>query len=137
MSYTGVSLPNQSTQLHGRKVALSVHAGDHRLPPPGVFNWHYLQCVIKRFGAPQYRNYPDIRFFVFPFRTASDGSDDESGSDGDNDTNPPYPSYCFDRYLEKVSEGRRAQECRTEILQWVSGVPQDVQDVQDTGTRLA
>ncbi|KAH9996768.1 hypothetical protein BJV77DRAFT_1085320 [Russula vinacea] len=34
-------------ELHGYQVTLSVHAGNHCLPPPGVFNWHYLQCIIK------------------------------------------------------------------------------------------
>ena len=32
--------------LHGYSVTLSVKAGDVPLPPQGVFDWHYIQCVI-------------------------------------------------------------------------------------------
>ncbi|KAI9463729.1 hypothetical protein BJY52DRAFT_933290 [Lactarius psammicola] len=49
--------------LHGYSATLSVHAGEASLPPPGVFNWHYLQCVIKKFGTDQYRGIQDIHFF--------------------------------------------------------------------------
>jgi hypothetical protein len=56
------TLGSNMPPLHGFQVALSVRAGVHPLPPPGVFNWHYLQCVIKRFGTLQYRNIPDIIF---------------------------------------------------------------------------
>ena len=68
-------------ELHGYQVTLSVHAGNHCLPPPGVFNWHYLQCIIKQFGTPEYKSLPDIRFFIYPFRTASDNLDDEASNE--------------------------------------------------------
>ena len=74
-------------ELHGYQVMLSVHAGNHCLPPPGVFNWHYLQCIIKQFGTPEYKSLPN-RFFIYPFRMASDNLDDEDSNGFDN--NPPH-----------------------------------------------
>ncbi|KAF9507377.1 hypothetical protein BS47DRAFT_1366715 [Hydnum rufescens UP504] len=64
--------------LHLHSVTLSVHSRDIPVPPAGVFDWNYLQCVIGMFGTPQYKNVPNIRFFVYPFKTADD-LDDEHG----------------------------------------------------------
>ena len=33
-------------------------------------------CIIKRFGTPEYKNLPNIKSLIYPFRTASDSSDD-------------------------------------------------------------
>ena len=63
---------------HHHSVTLSVHGRNQPLPPRGVFNWHYLQCVIHRFGTSQYRGYPNIRHREYPIKTASDSSDDQS-----------------------------------------------------------
>ena len=108
--------------MHGYPITLSVHAGDQPLPPPGVFNWHYLQCVVLRFGTPQYKSFFDIYFYVHSFRTASDVEDDESVGSFD-DMNPPYPSYHFDRFLQRQSDHIQALERRKEVLQWTSGIP--------------
>ena len=29
-------------------------------PPIGVFQWHYLQCVLRIFGTFEYRTFPNI-----------------------------------------------------------------------------
>ncbi|KAH8994087.1 hypothetical protein EDB92DRAFT_1795832 [Lactarius akahatsu] len=102
--------------LHGFSVTLSVHTGAHPLPPPGVFNWHYLQCVVNRFGM--YSGFPDICFFIYRFRTSSDSSDV-----GDFDADPPYPSYPIESALAHQMESHQAMEREKEILQWASGVP--------------
>ena len=36
------------------------------LPPTGVFDWYYLQCVILRFASDQYKQLPDITFLLKP-----------------------------------------------------------------------
>jgi len=102
-----------SPQLHGYIITLSIHGiYNTPLPPPGVFNWHYLQCVIKRFGTPEFMNLPNINYFIQPFKTASDNEDSD---DNDNyDTNPPYPSYGFNSY---------AQDKYEDTMEWVSGLP--------------
>jgi hypothetical protein len=98
--------------LHGYTITLSVH-GIHNtpLPPPGAFNWHYLQCVIKRFGTSEFKNLPNINHFIQPFKTESN-----EGSDNTNNynTNPPYPSHGFNFC---------AQEKYDDTMKWVSGLP--------------
>ena len=111
-------------QLHGYTVTLSIRAGNHPLPPPGVFNWQYLQCVILRFGTQQYRDLVNIYFSVYPFKTASDDADDESNGSFDN-INPPYPSYYFDQLLQHQI---RASERHNKVLQWASSIPSDNPD---------
>jgi len=35
-------------------------------PAPGVFKWHYVQCVLRRFATEEYRSINNIAHFVFP-----------------------------------------------------------------------
>ena len=56
--------------LHMSPVSLSAHPSRRNiipLPPTGVFDWHYLQCVMLRFATDQYRQLRDITFFTYPF----------------------------------------------------------------------
>ena len=115
------------TRLHGHSVTLSIKATNQFLPPPGVFNWHYLQCVIKHFGTSEYRNLPGINFSGKPFKAASNGeSSGNSSNDDYDDTDLPYPSYSFDRYLQQQSERLWALERHAEIVEWASGLPNDI-----------
>jgi len=41
--------------LHLYAVTLVAHNTVAPLPPPGAFNWHYLQCVIEVFGTQSTR----------------------------------------------------------------------------------
>lgn len=118
--FQNVNLP----RLHGFSVMLSVHDGNESLPPQGVFDWHYLQCVLLRFGTTQYRGVPNIQYHVNPFQTASDSSDDERVMDDDAD--PPWPSYRFDRYLEQQWKAHWDQERREEMLEWASRIPSGI-----------
>jgi hypothetical protein len=110
-------------------VTLSVHGGDNPLPLKGVFDWHYLQCVMLKFGTHQYKVLPNIAFFIHPFRTADDESDVEfdSGDDVNDDLDPPYPSYRFDRLMGKLWEKHQEQERFKEVAQWASEVTSDSQ----------
>ena len=40
------AIPNDQV-LHGRQIALSMNDPSLSLPPVDVFNWHYIQCVLK------------------------------------------------------------------------------------------
>jgi hypothetical protein len=119
------TLPNVVLPLlHMYSVTLSVHDGDDPLPPKGVFDWHYMQCVIDRFGTPQYRGFPDIRFFVLPFKTADDDDDDSDDEfEDDGDTKPPYPSYRFERFLAEQWKRQMMQERFQAVAEWSSGIP--------------
>jgi hypothetical protein len=107
--------------LHNFVVTLSVNDDNTPLPPRGVFDWHYLQCVVKRFGTPSYKNFTDIAFCVLPFKTASEDSEEEYLDD--DKIEPPYPSYRFDRYLEEQAKIRMTRERNREVLQWSSEIP--------------
>jgi hypothetical protein len=48
--------------LHGKHITLSSHDSQLSLPPSGVFDWHYLQCVICRFGTSAYKSSPFTQF---------------------------------------------------------------------------
>lgn len=110
--------------LHLYQVTLSVHEGDTPLPSRGTFDWHYLQCVIRAFGTQDYRNYPDIRYPVHPFKTADDFDDewDDEYFDDHPEVEPPYPSYRFDRFLAKQGENLRELKRNEEVARWASGI---------------
>lgn len=107
------------------QVTLSVHGGNKPLPPPGVFDWHYLQCVTRKFGTNQYKQIPNIAFFVYTFKTADDDSDSEEFEDDVNDE-PPCPSYRFDRMMGQIYQKHQEQERFKELAQWASEVEREV-----------
>lgn len=74
----------------------------------------------KVYGTPQYKNFPDIKYFVYPFKTADDISDDEY--EDNDEIDPPYPSYRFDRYLAEQGRRQMVLERNEEIVKWSSGL---------------
>jgi hypothetical protein len=111
---------NQLPALHMFSVTLSALHGNIPLPPTGVFDWHYLQCVLLRFATDQYKQLANIAFFIHPFKTADDESDDEFEDDINDE--PPYPSYRFDRMTELKWEKHCEQKKLKEVAQWASKV---------------
>lgn len=111
---------SDTSDLHLHQLTFVAQNAFALLPPPGVFNWHYLQCVIKVFGTPQYKNFPDIKYFVYPFKTADDISDDEY--EDNDEIDPPYPPYRFDRYLAEQGRRQMVLERNEEIVKWSSGL---------------
>ncbi|KAM6493645.1 hypothetical protein JOM56_010006, partial [Amanita muscaria] len=53
----GVPLTPGDQMLHGHTITLSTHD-----PPIGMFNWHYLQCVLKKFATADYKQIGNIYF---------------------------------------------------------------------------
>jgi len=92
------------------------------LPPSGVFNWHYLQCVAKQFATSEYKSLHGIYFYVYPFKTASDESDDEFESDSNDEIEPPYPTYNFDRFMVEQGRKQMIEERNQEVAQWSMGI---------------
>jgi hypothetical protein len=118
---SGSTLANHPvSSLHLRSVTLSVHDGTTSLPSKGTFDWHYMQCVIKVFGTSEYKNHPDIKFFIHPFKTDSDDSDSEYP---DDQTEPPYPSYWFDQRLAELGRRQIVRERDEKVAQWSLNVP--------------
>ena len=111
---------NLMPRLHAFEISLSVRAGDDLLPPRGIFDWHYLQCVAKRFATQDYRGIPNIYFYENPFKTADDESADEFCDDGEGE--PPYPTYRFDRYLREQGRIKGLKERSSDIAHWATEV---------------
>ncbi|KAF8218606.1 hypothetical protein L208DRAFT_1482089 [Tricholoma matsutake] len=57
----------RSPPIHARMTPYTL------VPPVGVFNWHYIQCVLKKNSPPP----PISKSTILPFHTR-DNDDDES-----------------------------------------------------------
>ena len=109
---------------HGYQITLTTHDPLLGLPPVGVFNWHYTQCILKRFSTADYQAFNNIDYFVLPFRTRDD-DDDESDRDFDDDrniANPPYPSYLWELSEFRERQRLEAIERHRSIVAWNSEV---------------
>ena len=108
--------------LHGCRITLTTLDGSPH-PPIGVFNWHYLQCVLKKFSAPEYQHVENINHFTFPFCTKDDN--DESDFDFDDERNiadPPYPSYLIELAEARARHHLEDVERNSAIMAWSSRV---------------
>ncbi|CAA7268420.1 unnamed protein product [Cyclocybe aegerita] len=125
--------PSVFPRLHLHQMMLSVHGGNEPLPPKGVFDWHYLQCVAKRFATSDYKTVPGIYFHVYPFKTADDESDDEFEFEDNGEAEPPYPTYRFDRFLAEQGRIQRMHERAQEVARWSAGVAEEIVGTGDVG----
>ena len=121
MNYLGAIEPTLPL-LHGRQITLITHDTSLNLPPAGVFNWHYVQCVLKKFATDDYRDIPYIQYFVHPFRTRDDDESDRDFDDERNIKDPPYPSYRFELAQWRAFQRLEAVERNRAIEEWNSGV---------------
>jgi hypothetical protein len=123
LNLSGGSRSPNATELHDHQVTLSTHDASLSLPPAGVFNWHYIQCVLKKFSTSAYQEIDNIHYFSLPFRTRDD-DDDDSDVDFDDErnvANPPYPSYLWELSELRVRQRLEAVERNRAILTWNSG----------------
>ena len=125
-NFSGGMLAQNDRALHGCQIAPLSHDPLYALPPVGVFNWHYIQCVLKKFSTPAYQQINNIYYFSLPFRTRDDDDDDdESDVDFDDDrniANPPYPSYLSELSELRAHQHLEAVERNRAIVTWNSGV---------------
>ena len=110
---------------HSYHISLTTHDPSLDLPPFSMFNWHYIQCIIKKFATTDYWAFNNIYHFVQPFRMRDGIEDEESDRDFDDDRNIPDPSYPM--YLRDLSELRECQrlegiEHHRGIVAWSSSV---------------
>jgi hypothetical protein len=86
----------------------------HNVPPPGLFRWHYLQCVLKKFAHDDYKNLANIYFDELPLRMEGDSDDD------DMDSEVEWPSLGLD--LGRVMEHDlvESEERHRGVLKWIS-----------------
>ena len=124
LNISGTLLSQNDRALHGYQIAPLSHDPLYALPPVGVFDWHYIQCVLKKFSTPDYQQINNIYHFSFPFRTRDD-DDKESDVDFDDErniANPPYPSYLWDLSELRALQHLEAVERNHAIVTWNSGV---------------
>ncbi|KAJ7226303.1 hypothetical protein C8J57DRAFT_1731068 [Mycena rebaudengoi] len=69
------------TVLHGLPVT-PPHPERADNPPAGLFRWHYLQCVIRKFGHSQYKTLANISFSELALPMVRDSNEEETDSDG-------------------------------------------------------
>ena len=96
-------MPGDNSNVHRHLITIGPD------PPPGVFDWHYVQCVLQQFATEEYRSMDNIAYFALPFRTRDD--DDDGGPEFDDPQNiqdPPYPSYPID--LARIRRGQQSEE---------------------------
>jgi len=103
---------------HGRQVNLVSHHPTETLPAAGIFDWHYLQCVLKKFTHMDYQGQDNIYHSTLPFRTY----DDEVDTVSDDSANPPYPGYLLERTLSRDAQVLKTEERNRDIIAWSSGV---------------
>ncbi|KAF8813131.1 hypothetical protein BYT27DRAFT_7131819 [Phlegmacium glaucopus] len=121
----GPLLPSYNQPLHGFQISLQTHDPSFTLPHVGVFNWHYIQCVLKKFSTPDYNAITNIDYFYLPFCTREDDDDDDDDIDFDDDrniANPPYPSYLFELSQMRAQQHLEEVEHNHTIMAWSSGV---------------
>jgi hypothetical protein len=101
--------------LHGRRVG-PPHPEQANNPPAGLFRWHYLQCVIKKFGHPDYTGLQSIYYMELPLRM--EGDSDNEGTDPELE----WPSAPFDRgrYVQARIEGH--EERQRLVPDWIRAV---------------
>ncbi|KAF5376936.1 hypothetical protein D9615_007294 [Tricholomella constricta] len=123
--------PNeQALPLHGHQFTLTTpNPTTHPLPPEGVFNWHYTQCVLRKFSTPAYQALANIHYLSLPFRTREE--EEEEGEVGESDVdfdderniaNPPYPSYPWDLARSRARRHLEEEERERAIASWNSDV---------------
>ncbi|KAJ6544594.1 hypothetical protein DFH09DRAFT_1173006 [Mycena vulgaris] len=113
MEYTIVGRfrrPAAYPAVHGHH-AIPPRPQFNKVPPPGLFRWHYLQCVLKRFAHDDYKNLANINFPELPLRMEGDSDDDGTDSEAE------WPSLGLDlgRDVENSFEERHRA-----VAKWIS-----------------
>jgi hypothetical protein len=84
------------------------------LPPPGLFRWHYLQCVLRRFAQDDYKNFANIDFPELPV-----GMEEDSDDDG-TDNEAEWPSMGLDRGRDVENSLEERDERHRAVAKWIS-----------------
>jgi len=101
--------------LHGRRIA-PPHPEQANNPPPGLFRWQYLQCIIKKFGQADYKNLHNIHYMELPLRM--EGDSDDEGTDDEFE----WPSAVFDRGRYVQARIEHDEERQRFVADWTKGL---------------
>ncbi|KAF7360106.1 hypothetical protein MVEN_00739000 [Mycena venus] len=121
-----IESPNQQYTIVGRFRGPTSHPAVHghhaipprpqlnNFPPPGLFRWHYLQCVLKRFAHDDYKNLVNINFSELPLRMEGDSDDDGTDSEAE------WPSLGLDLGRDVESSLEEREERHRAVAEWIS-----------------
>ncbi len=99
--------------IHGHRASPPRPQCDN-LPLPGLFRWHYLQCVLKRFAHDDYKDLANIYFSELTLRMKGDS--DNEGTDSELE----WPSKALDLGREMENRKVEDEERHQAVAQWVS-----------------
>ncbi|KIY68566.1 hypothetical protein CYLTODRAFT_453440 [Cylindrobasidium torrendii FP15055 ss-10] len=100
--------------LHNAIVNQPPTPGHADNPLPGLFRWHYLQCVLRRFATQEYRRQSNISYHEIPLRMEDDSSDNDRGDDDEDG----WPSASWDRARLAASEAEAEKQRQSAIVAW-------------------
>ncbi|EJD35941.1 hypothetical protein AURDEDRAFT_130367 [Auricularia subglabra TFB-10046 SS5] len=97
-------------------------------PPPGLFRWHYLQCVIKRFGHRDYTEFPDTQLPESEIVTYY-GEEDDADVAKRASAQQQQQQACDHQFLEEYFEQLRKIRVRDKL--------QNAEESEDDAVRPA
>jgi hypothetical protein len=104
---------NNAPLIHGHRTTPPNSQHPHN-PPPGLFRWHYLQCVIKRFSHADYRSLRNILYYELPL--PMEGDSDDEGTDSEFE----WPSAALDRGRAMQAEIMDQEERQRSVEEWIT-----------------
>jgi len=82
-----------------------------------------LQCVAKQFATSEYKSVRDIHFYDYPFKIVSDESHYELEFHGNDDIEPPYPTFMAEQGRKQMIDERNQ-----EVALWSTGIAPGIYD---------
>ncbi|KAJ7361251.1 hypothetical protein DFH08DRAFT_931419 [Mycena albidolilacea] len=95
---------NHAPLAHGYRIRPPTPQGGFSTPPEGLFEWHYLQYVVKLFGTLEYKNMDHITYLKNKLRMQND--DGEGSVDGDG---ADWPSAVREAAAQLEAEQKRGE----------------------------
>ncbi|KAF9048270.1 hypothetical protein BDZ89DRAFT_1057849 [Hymenopellis radicata] len=105
--------PTVFPAVHGHPASPPRLESNH-VPPAGLFRWHYLQCVLKKFAHDDYKNLPNIYYSELPLRMEGDSDDDGTDSEAD------WPSKALDLGRDVENSLEEREERHRAVAKWIS-----------------
>lgn len=116
-------LPLLPVPAHGTRIDFPINRNGEPAPLPCVFHWHYIQCVLKRFGSAAVKQ-QSMCYMTVPFQTRSEKDKEEEG--GDLGTDQSYPQQEWDQLLR---EARHHRHVHSTVDNWLA----QTQQAENTG----